>query len=129
MHGSEAKIRVRYEETDKMGIVYHANYFQWFEVARIQFLDEIGMPYKGLEEDGYFLPVLECTASFKMPARFDDRVSIISNVGFQSPLRLYIEYHVFRGREKLAEGSTTHAFVCNQGKVIRPPDLFTKLVK
>ena len=129
MHGFETKIRVRYEETDKMGVVYHAKYFHWFEVARIQLLDEIGLPYKCLEEDGYFLPVLDCAASFKIPARFDDRVSIISSAGFQSPLRLRIEYSVFRGSEKLAEGFTTHAFVCDQGKVVRPPEQFTKLLK
>ena len=53
-------IRVRYQETDKMGIAYHGNYFTWLEVARIHLLDSIGCPYKELEEDGYFLPVIRC---------------------------------------------------------------------
>lgn len=129
MQGFETKIRVRYEETDKMGIVYHANYFHWFEVARIQLLDEIGMPYKSLEQKGFFLPVLDCDATFKKPAHFDDRLTVLADASFQSLLRLKIKYQVFRGPEKLASGSTTHAFVDDQGKVVRPPKSFAQFIQ
>jgi len=129
MQGFETKIRVRYEETDKMGIVYHAKYFHWFEVARIQLLDEIGMPYKSLEQNGFFLPVLDCYATFKKPAQFDDRLSVFADASFQSLLRLKIKYQVFRGSEKLALGSTTHAFVDGEGKVVRPPESFAKFIQ
>jgi len=129
MQGFETKIRVRYEETDKMGIVYHAKYFHWFEVARIQLLDEIGMPYKSLEQNGFFLPVLDCYATFKKPAQFDDRLSVFADASFQSLLRLKIKYQVFRGSEKLALGSTTHAFVDGDGKVVRPPESFAKFIQ
>ena len=70
------EIRVRYAETDKMGVVYHANYFVWFESVRIQLLDDLGLPYNDLEERGYFLPVLECRAKFLQPAHFDDRLTV-----------------------------------------------------
>ena len=64
----------------------------WFEVARIHFLDEIGHPYKELEENGYFLPVLECSASFKQAAHFDDKLIIEMKVSFPSMLKLSAEY-------------------------------------
>jgi len=67
-------IRVRYQETDKMGIAYHGNYFTWLEVARIHLLDSINCPYSKLEEEGYFLPVISCSCEFKNPAKFDDRI-------------------------------------------------------
>jgi len=69
-------IRVRYKETDKMGVVYHSNYFTWFEIARIALLDELGCPYADLEKDGFFLPVLSCDATFHQPAFFDDRLTV-----------------------------------------------------
>ena len=75
MLSATTEIRVRYAETDKMGVVYHANYFVWFEAARIQLLDDLGLPYNDLEERGYLLPVLECGAKFLQPAHFDDRLT------------------------------------------------------
>ncbi|MFT5837368.1 MAG: acyl-CoA thioester hydrolase, partial [Candidatus Azotimanducaceae bacterium] len=67
-------IRVRYAETDRMDVVYHSNYLIWFETARIQMLDQIGIPYREIEARGLFLPVLTVSAEYKRPARFDDRI-------------------------------------------------------
>ena len=103
MSRSQTEIRVRYEETDQMGVVYHAKYFSWFEVSRIQLLDEIGQPYKQLEEKGYFLPVLSCSASFIKPAHFDDRLLIDTNAFFVSSIKLAIEYEVYRDDELIAK--------------------------
>ena len=68
MLSASVDIRVRYKETDQMGVVYHANYFTWFEIARIELLDQMGCPYLDLEKKGYLLPVLTCSASFQSPA-------------------------------------------------------------
>lgn len=129
MHSSQTQIRVRYEETDQMGVVYHAKYFHWFEVARIHFLDEIGHPYKELEENGYFLPVLECSASFKQAAHFDDKLIIETEVSFPSMLKLSAEYKVVRNHSIIANGKTVHAFVSKEGKVMRPPSSFVEVMR
>ena len=129
MLSSSTEIRVRYEETDQMGVVYHAKYFTWFEVARIQLLDEIGIPYKELEREGYFLPVLSCSAIFKHPARFDDRLIIKLKIYLSSLLRLKISYKVLRKDLMIATGTTEHAFISKEGKVIRPPASFVKLLE
>ena len=129
MLSSSTKIRVRYEETDKMGVVYHAKYFNWFEVARIQLLDEIGIPYKELEKEGYFLPVLSCSAIFKHPAHFDDRLIIKLEISLASLLRLKVAYEVWRKDLMIATGTTEHAFISKDGKVIRPPASFVTLLE
>jgi acyl-CoA thioester hydrolase len=129
MLSSSTKIRVRYEETDQMGVVYHAKYFNWFEVARIQLLDEIGIPYKELEKEGYFLPVLSCSAIFKHPAHFDDRLIIMLEISLASLLRLKVAYEVWRKDLMIATGTTEHAFISKDGKVIRPPASFVSLLE
>ena len=120
------EIRVRYAETDKMGVVYHANYFVWFESARIFLLDEIGLPYRELEESGYLLPVLECTAKFLRPAHFDDRLEVTVSIADLPVARIEATYEVRRGSELLATGRTLHAFVSPGGKILRPPEEFTQ---
>ncbi len=121
---TSVEIRVRYQETDQMGIVHHANYFIWFESARITLLDLIGYPYIELEREGYFLPVLSCRSNFLLPARFDDQLEI--GIEFHNPSRVRFEanYKVIRKNETLATGRTIHAFVSNEGKIIRPPQKF-----
>ena len=129
MLSSSTEIRVRYEETDQMGVVYHAKYFNWFEVARVQLLDEIGIPYKELEKEGYFLPVLSCSAIFKHPAHFDDRLIIMLEISLASLLRLKVAYEVWRKDLMIATGTTEHAFISKDGKVIRPPASFVTLLE
>ena len=121
---SKIDIRVRYEETDKMGVVYHAKYFTWFEVARIELLDHIGCPYRELEERGYFLPVLQCQAKYHMPAHFDDRLKVHVEISREPVARIEISYQVYRGEDLLATAQTTHAFIDQVGKLIRPPKSF-----
>ncbi len=124
MLSASVDIRVRYEETDKMGVVYHANYFTWFEVARVSLLDDLGCPYQKLEKDGYFLPVLKCQASFKSPAFFDDRLRVVVNIEKMPVARIDAIYQVKRGDVLIATGQTQHAFVSVEGRVIRPPKEF-----
>ena len=119
-------IRVRYQETDKMGIAYHGNYFTWMEVARIHLLDSIGCPYKDLEENGYFLPVIRCECDFKIPARFDDIVEIEVRLPKVEQLRINLDYTLSEGNSLLARAKTSHVFVGTDGKAIRPPGQFIK---
>ena len=117
-------LRVRYAETDGMGFAYHANYLIWFEMARVQMMDEIECPYRGLEEDGYRLPVLEAGLRYLRPATFDDRLSVEAVMREKPGLRMRIEYQVFRAKERIAEGFTRHAFINASGKPVRPPARF-----
>jgi acyl-CoA thioester hydrolase len=112
-----------------MGIVYHANYLTWFEIARIELLDSIGCPYKSLEETDFFLPVLSCRVDFRRPAHFDDRLRIVVRIDESSSVRIKADYEVFRDDDLLATGQTTHAFVSGEGKVVRPPASFLERVR
>ncbi len=118
---SLCNIRVRYVETDAMGFCYHANYFAWFEVARIQLLDELGLPYVELEREGFRLPVLEAHAQYLKPAKFDDRITVTTRMPEKPFVRLRLEYEVHRGEELLAKGYTAHAFINAQGQPVKPP--------
>lgn len=129
MISAETLIRVRYQETDQMKVVYHANYFTWFEVARIELLDRMGCSYRDLERDGYLLPVLHCEAKFMMPAHFDDELTIRVLIKERPVIRIKIFYEVYRSEELLCLGNTTHAFINQQGKCIRPPQNFLKMAK
>ena len=107
---SRASITVRYAETDMMGIVYHANYLPWFEVARTQLLREQGFPYKQLELDGYRIPVLEVSAKYLRPALYDDTLPLSPRFG----------------KNRCCEfASTTKCFVARSGsRLVRPPTHF-----
>ncbi len=125
---ARAQVTVRYAETDMMGIVYHANYLPWFEVARTQLLREQGFPYRQLEADGYRIPVLEVAAKYVRPALYDDTLTIIATMKEKPLLRMRIEYEVRRGAELLATGHSGHAFCDLQGRPTRPPAAFTALM-
>ena len=124
MISARAQITVRYAETDMMGIVYHANYLPWFEVARTQLLREQGLPYRQLETDGYRLPVLEVAAKYRRPALYDDTLTIVATIREKPLLRIRIDYEVFRGDELLATGQSAHAFCDLTGRPTRPPAAF-----
>ena len=119
-----AQITVRYAETDMMGIVYHANYLPWFEVARTQLLREQGFPYRQLETAGYRLPVLEVAAKYRRPALYDDTLTIVATIREKPLLRIRIDYEVFRGDELLATGQSAHAFCDLTCRPTRPPAAF-----
>ena len=118
---SRAQVTVRYAETDMMGIVYHANYLPWFEVARTQLLREQGFPYRQLETDGYRIPVLEVSAKYLRPALYDDNLVILATIREKPLLRIRLEYEVRRGEELLATGSSSHAFCDLTGRPPPPP--------
>jgi acyl-CoA thioester hydrolase len=105
--------RVRYQETDRMGIVYYANYLVWFEIGRTELLREAGLPYTEFEGSGISLPVLEANCYYKASATYDDEIVIESRIIALTPAKITIFYKIFREPDGklLAEGSTAHAFV------------------
>ena len=121
---SRAEVVVRYAETDMMGVVYHGSYLPWFEIGRTTLLKLHGLPYRQLEADGYFLPVLEVNVKFLRPARYDDVVTIVTTLSEKPTLRIRLSYEVRRGDELLATGQTVHAFIDRAGKPVRPPLAF-----
>ena len=126
---SVSNIRVRYAETDRMDVVYHSNYLIWFETARIQMLDQIGIPYREIEARGLLLSVLTASAEYKSPARFDDHLEIHLYMKKKPRARMHFEYEVKRGDELLCTGSTSHGFMDKNGKGLRPPEEFLKLIE
>jgi acyl-CoA thioester hydrolase len=130
MRQSITTIRVRYAETDKMGIVYYANYLVWFEVARTDWLRETGWTYRAIEQDGFGLPVIEAHCDYKTSARYDDEVRIQTGARLLSPVRLAFDYTVTRAADDVlvANGYTVHASVDASGRPVRLPsrvrDLF-----
>ncbi|MEW5783847.1 MAG: thioesterase family protein [Bacillota bacterium] len=111
----ETVIRVRYKDTDQMGVVYHANYLVWFEVGRTELMRRLGMPYLEFEKNNLYLPVIKVSCDFKVPARYDDQVKVITWIENLQDVRLFFHYEIRRDKELLARGMTEHAFVNNQG--------------
>jgi acyl-CoA thioester hydrolase len=109
----DVDIHVRYSETDQMGVVYHSNYFPWFEEARTGFFEAIGMAYRELEEQGLYFPLTECGCKFKSPAKYADWVTVRARLEEFKGVQVVMGYQVFRKTDGrlLAEGRTAHVFV------------------
>lgn len=121
---SSSRIRVRYAETDKMGVVYYANYLVWFEVGRTDLLRRSGWSYREMEIDGFGLPVVEAQCTYRQSARYDDELDIRTRGLMLSPVRVRFDYQVVRTADQalLAEGHTVHASLDPQGKPRRLPE-------
>lgn len=122
--------RVRYSDTDKMGVVYHGNYSRIFEIARTELLRSLGLPYAELEASGVMLPVLESYAKYQKPARYDDLLCLRATIPADVSLRLTISYSIECQTDTLVTGWTRHAFVtADTFKPIRPPRKFLEIVR
>ncbi len=112
MYTNDAEIRVRYKETDQMGVVYYANYYVWFEVGRVEFMRSLGTSYKELEEAGVILPVIESRCIYKNSAKYDDLIAIRTGIKSMSGVKITFTYDVIRKEDDvmLAVGETVHAF-------------------
>lgn len=93
------RLRVRYQETDQMGVVYHANYLNWFEIGRTELIRELGFPYRRIEELGLLLPVLDLDMKFRMPAKYDDNVTVWTRIAEYSHIKVSFESQVRRTPE------------------------------
>ena len=121
---STSRVRVRYAETDQMGIVYYANYLVWFEVGRTDWLREHGWSYRDMEADGYALPVIDAHCAYRQSARYDDEIDVRTIAGVVSPVRIQFQYEVVRAADGavLATGTTVHATLDRDGRPRRMPD-------
>ena len=129
MATSTTTVRVRYAETDQMGVVYYANYFVWFEVARGDLLRNHGWTYREMEGTGVLLPVIDAKCEYLRPARYDDEMEIRTEGLIVSPVRMSFTYEVrANGREGLvATGRTLHAAVDRNGRPCRLPGRITEV--
>ena len=120
---SSSRIRVRYAETDKMGVVYYANYFVWFEVGRTDLLRESGWNYREMEIDGFALPVIEAHCAYREAAKYDDEIEVRTSGAMLSPVRVQFTYEVVRIADAatLATGTTVHATLDRNGRPCRLP--------
>ncbi|MFZ3100738.1 MAG: thioesterase family protein [Desulfitobacteriaceae bacterium] len=114
---AQTRLRVRYAETDRMGIVYHSNYLIWFEVGRTELFREIELPYTMFEAQGLGLVVVEASCRYRLPARYDDEVIVSTNVKISSR-KVTFTYLVYREATLLAEGKSMHVFVNKQGRAV-----------
>ena len=121
--GVDAGIRVRYEETDAMGVVYHANYLRYFEVGRVELLRSLGISYRDLEARGARLAVVETRMRFRAPARFDDLLVVRCRLGRLRAARVELSYEVLRSpEERLVSGETVLASLDVTGRPCRLPE-------
>jgi acyl-CoA thioester hydrolase len=121
---STSRVRVRYAETDQMSVVYHANYFVWFEIGRTDLLRHCGWTYRELEAEGISLPVIEAHCEYRRPARYDDELEVRAAGTLMSPVRIEFTYELVTLEEGtlLATGRTVHAALDRDGRPCRLPD-------
>jgi acyl-CoA thioester hydrolase len=115
--------RVIYGDTDKMGVVYYANYLRWFEKGRSELLRQLGLPYAEIEERGFHFPVVEVTCRYHKPVRYDDAIAIETQLTEVSRATLSFSYTIYKDDDNgpIAEGATKHACVSATGRIVRIP--------
>jgi acyl-CoA thioester hydrolase len=120
---SRSRLRVRYAETDKMGVVYYANYLVWFEVGRTDLLRASGWTYHDMETEGFSLPVIEARCAYRESAKYDDEIEVRTTGAMLSPVRVQFTYDVVRVADAamLATGATVHATLDQNGRPCRLP--------
>ncbi|SRR5579875_203013 len=129
MEYADTTIRVRYAETDQMGVVYYGNYFTWFEVGRAEFCRQLGFDYKQMEiEDDSFIVVAEASCRYRRPARYDDLLTIRTRVTESRKRTLRFSYEILRQEtgEQLATGETTHVICDRLGQPKSLPEKYRR---
>jgi len=120
----ESLIRVRYAETDRMGLLHHAQYFVYFEEGRTELLRAQGLNYKDIEDRGFFLVIAKVECKFKQPIHYDDVIRLKTILVRVTPVRIEHRYEMYRGETLLAEGASTLACVDKEGRVqALPPEI------
>ena len=125
----ELEVRVRYVETDQMGVAHHASYFAWMEAARTELLRLKGLPYKELEARGYFLPVREAFCRYRRSIQYDNIAVVEVKLLELKGASLKLGYRIYEKNDRkiAAEGYTMHPFVDKNGKIVKVPGFFKKL--
>jgi acyl-CoA thioester hydrolase len=134
MTASQTRIRVRYAETDQMGVVYYANFFIWFEIGRVELLRQLGFQYKEMEiDDDCHIPVVEANCRYKSPARYDDELLLETTVLALRHTVIKFGYRLFRPENDaltlLAEGETTHVTVNRSMRKVRLPQKYVAVLE
>ncbi|WP_367771665.1 thioesterase family protein [Flavobacterium sp. WC2421] len=120
----EFTVRVRYSETDQMGVVYHGNYAQYFEMGRVEWLRNLGVSYKWMEENGIMLPVVSLNINYKKPARYDDLLTVKTIFKSQTSVKIEFDYEIYNEKmELLTIASSILVFVdMKTTRPTLPPD-------
>ncbi len=129
---SETTIRVRYAETDQMGVVYHSNYFVWFEVGRVEFFRQLGFSYKDMEQqDGCCIAVVDARCRYKAPARYDDELVVRTRIKNVRESLVHFVYELSRASDGLllAEGETTHVVINREMKKTPIPETYMAIFR
>ncbi len=128
MKKTQLELQVRYKETDKMGRVYHSNYFVWFDMARTEYLRQAGVSYKVMEDEGVFFVVADTSCSYRSSLGFDDEVLIETMIKELKKASVIFTYEVLNKQTKklVAQASTVLAAVDGSGKVIAIPEKVLK---
>jgi acyl-CoA thioester hydrolase len=126
---NETKLRVRYAETDQMGVAYHSNHLIWFEVGRVELLRQMGFSYRDMERDeDRFIAVAEVTCRYRAPARYDEEIVVRTRLKHVRKSVVVFSYELLRaeGGQVLAEGETTHVVTDSKMKVAPLPEKYLK---
>lgn len=128
---SKTKIRIRYGETDQMGVVYHGNYPQYLEIGRIEWLRDMGISYKSMEESGVMLPVISISIKYIKSARYDDVIEVITKLKKDPLVKIEFDYEITNEeKELIATANTVLAFIDKKSqKPIRCPDYILEKIK
>jgi acyl-CoA thioester hydrolase len=120
MYICETKLKVRYVETDQMGIVHHSNYYAWFELGRGEFITKLGMNYRQMEESGILMPIMETYCKYYEGAKYEDDLIIKTYIDEVTPVKVIFNYDVIREKDEklLAKGRTTQTFINNSFRII-----------
>lgn len=112
MQFNKISFRVRYAETDQMGVVYHGNYAQYLEMGRVEWLRSFGISYKSMEENGMMLPVISLQLNFRKPAVYDDLISVVTRLKKTPSVRIEFDYEIYNEKEELlVEANTVLVFI------------------
>lgn len=124
MVSASTRIRVRYAETDQMGVVYYANYLVWFEVGRTELLRTLGGTYREMEAADIFLPVIAASCDYARAVKYDEEIEVRTRGRVLSPIRMEFLYDVVRVADQtiMASGRTEHAALNGRGKPVRLPE-------
>lgn len=126
---AETRVRVRYAETDQMGVVYHANYLVWFEVGRVEFIRQMGLDYRSMEqEENAMIAVVEARVRYKAPARYDDELIVRTTLSNVRGSIVHFRYAVVRAIDEqlLCEGETVHLVVGRDMKKRDMPERYAE---
>lgn len=131
MKTHEVQVRVRYSETDQMGVVYHGNYLPYFEIGRVEWLRDKGVSYKWMEENGIALPIVSLTLNYKKPARYDELLTIKTTFKNQTTVKIEFDCEIWNEQNDLL--TTAHFMLVfvdmKTGRPMTPPDYIAAILK